>query len=124
MLGLTDTQPEGDTDSDAPWHYGDPVEDGYYWCLCDPLDGSGKLLYWSGDHWEFSNIVMAINTTVGVLDALPAHPGGPELAPAADRGLKAVVRPSAGRGGVFPARTSFSRARPSGGARQRAGSFS
>ena len=64
VLGLTDTQPEGDTDSDAPWHYGDPVEDGYYWCLCGPLDGSGKLLYWSGDHWEFSNIVMAINTNV------------------------------------------------------------
>lgn len=64
VLGLTDTQPEGDTDSNAPWHYGDPVEDGYYWCLCGPLDGSGKLLYWSGDHWEFSNIVMAINTTV------------------------------------------------------------
>ena len=64
LLGLTDTQPEGDPDGDAPWHYGDPVEDGYYWCLCGPLDGSGKLLYWSGDHWEFSNIVMAINTTV------------------------------------------------------------
>lgn len=64
VLGLTDTQPEGDPDGDAPWHYGDPVEDGYYWCLCGPLDGSGKLLYWSCDHWEFSNIVMAINTTV------------------------------------------------------------
>lgn len=64
VLGLTDTQPEGDPDSDAPWHYGDPVDDGYYWCLCGPLDGSGKLLYWSGGHWEFSNVVMAINTTV------------------------------------------------------------
>lgn len=64
VLGLTDTRPEGDAGGDGPWHYGDPVEDGYYWCLCGPLDGSGKLLYWSGDHWEFSNIVMAINTTV------------------------------------------------------------
>lgn len=47
-----------------PWHYGEPTEDGFYWCVTGPLADGGKLLYWHEDRWEFASAKLENSSTV------------------------------------------------------------
>ena len=47
-----------------PWHYGEPTEDGFSWCVTGPLADGGKLLYWHEDRWEFASAKLENSSTV------------------------------------------------------------